>query len=459
MKSVHFILIALCWGTCLLASAQKTKEKKEEAVLQEQGIAAAKRLNLNKKEREQWFTSLGFGMFIHFSIDAQLGAVISHSMVGASDDYLNRYINELPETFNPYKFDAAQWARDAKMAGMKYAVFTAKHHNGFCMFDTKTTAFNIMNTPYEEDIVRKFVEAFRKEGIAVGLYFSPEDFYFLRSQGKPISRVTPEASASGNAALNEYAKKQMKELMSNYGKIDVVFLDGLDQYGMTELAKVCWTSNPDVVVTRGAMATPEQHMPKEPLPSPWEACFTLGDQWQYRPTNESYKSANTVIKKLIEIRSKGGNLLLNFGPDRHGVFPPEQWGVLNEISLWMFINGEAMTNTESCPIVNDGKIWYLQNKKTSVVYAIICEDGWKLEEKKEFELPSIYSTSKSKISLLGHGGKVMGYKLNADPAPSIMQAGNGGSKISVIRAQRIYNDRKWPNPVVVKLEGVSFVKR
>ena len=121
--------------------------------------------------------------------------------------------------------------------------------------------------------------------------------------------------------------------MTQYGKIDIVFLDGMSQFAKTERAKVCWEIDPDVVVTRGAIPTPEQETPDSALPSPWEACYTLGDQWQFRPTNEDYKTARQTIEKLIEIRTKGGNFLLNFGPDADGNFPPEQLGILNEISF------------------------------------------------------------------------------------------------------------------------------
>ncbi len=214
-------------------------------------------LNLNKPEREQWFSELGFGMFIHWSFDVQLGMVISHSMVGASDTYLDKYIKDLPQGFNPEHFNANEWARAAKRAGMKYVVFTTKHHNGFCMFETQSTDFNIMNTPYGRDVTRMVVEAFRKEGLAIGFYYSPDDFYFIHTQGLPVSRARSEAMASNNEELNAYCKVQMKELMTQYGTIDIVFLDGLEQYGKTELAKVCWEINPEVVVTRGAMETPE----------------------------------------------------------------------------------------------------------------------------------------------------------------------------------------------------------
>ena len=415
-----------------------------------------KPLNLNNPEREQWFTDLGFGMFIHWSMDVQLGMVISHSMVGASEDYLNRYINELPKTFNPENFDAKQWVSSAKLAGMKYIVFTAKHHNGYCMFDTKTTNFGIMNSPYGKDVTKMIIDACREAGLAVGLYFSPDDFYFLHKQETPISRTRKEALASGNPELNEYVKKQMKELMTQYGKIDIVFLDGQDQFGKTELAKVCWEIDPDVVVTRGAINTPEQETPNSSIPAPWEACYTLGDQWQYRPTNETYKTAKDAILKLIDIKAKGGNFLLNFGPDVLGNFPPEQMGVLNEISLWKFINQEAFHQTiPNQKKIKDDNMWFLTSKDRKTVYIFINEDEWALGERKIYSIEGFNSTRKSQISVLGHGGEILEYKKNVNPAPSIKHT-KKGIEISVTRSQRIYNDRKWNNPVVVKLTELDI---
>ena len=415
--------------------------------------AQEKPLNLNRPEREQWFAGLGFGMFIHWSLDVQLGMVISHSLVGASDDYVNRYFNELSTTFDPESFNPAVWAKAARMAGMKYVVFTTKHHNGFCMYDTKTTDFNIMNTPYGKDITKEVVDAFRKEGLAIGLYFSPDDFHFLYKQGRLISRTRPESFASNNKPLKSYVKEQMRELMTQYGKIDIVFLDGMEQSGKTAVAKVCWEVNPDVVVTRGAIETPEQETPNKPLPSPWEACYTFGDQWQYRPTNEHYKSANDVIQKLIEIRAKGGNFLLNFGPDKEGRFPKEQESGLNEISLWMFINHEAFGNTVPFGVTSESNVWFLKKKSENTVYAFLLEKDWPLGDRKTYDLQSVKAGNNAKISVLGQNSKVLEYHPETDPMPTIKNT-KEGIEISVMRAQRIYNDRKWPNPVVVKLENV-----
>jgi alpha-L-fucosidase len=412
-------------------------------------------LNLNKPEREEWFSELGFGMFIHWSYDVVLGMVISHSLVGASDDYENRYFNELPGSFNPGCFAPSHWAKIAKMAGMKYVVFTTKHHNGFCMFDTKTTDYDVMHTPYGKDITKMVLDAFRKEGLAVGIYYSPDDFYFLHKQKKLISRVRPHALPSNNPELLEYDKRQMHELMTNYGNIDIVFLDGNEQFGKTELARVCWEINPDVVVTRGAMETPEQKSPDTPLPPPWEACYTLGDQWQYRPTNENYKSARRVIELLIDVRANGGNLLLNIGPDQNGIIPPEQEGILNEIALWMFINGEALVDVESCNITREGNILFLKKKNGNTVFAFILETDWKFGDRKEFLLQSVQAGKRTEMLVLGHGGIVLEYNEEADPSVRFSQT-EDGLLLSVMRAQRIYNDRKWPNPIVVKMENVSI---
>src|SRR5579872_5229792 len=138
----------------------------------------------NRPDRLEWFRDQGFGLFIHWSFDSQLGVVISHSMVGASGDYNKRFVEDLPRTFNPRKFDPKDWAALARLAGVRYVVFTAKHHSGFCMFQTKTTDFNIMHTPFHRDVTAEVLDAFRAQSIAAGIYFSPDDFWWLYKNGK-----------------------------------------------------------------------------------------------------------------------------------------------------------------------------------------------------------------------------------------------------------------------------------
>ena len=318
----------------------------------------------NIPEREQWFMDLGFGMFIHWSFDSQVGAVISHSMAGASKDYLDRFVNDLPQTFNPKKFDPEEWAVLARLAGMKYVVFTTKHHSGFCMWDTRTTKFCVMNTAFKRDALKEIIAAFRKQDIAIGLYFSPEDFYYLYEHNIPIGRLQHLMHYPvNNKGLMQLDKAQLKELLSNYGKIDILFFDGPAE-GLKEYA---WQLQPQVVVTRGQMETPEQELPDKPIPGPWEACFTMGTDWQYKPTNDPHKSGTQIINMLIETRAKGGNLLLNVGPKPEGEIQIEQEALLREIALWNLVNTESIHDIRPWEIAKQDDYWFTCAKEGNTV--------------------------------------------------------------------------------------------
>ena len=414
----------------------------------------------NDPARNEAFMDWGMGMFIHWSIDSELGSVISHSLVGASEDYLDRYFNDLPSFFNPQDYDPEEWAKLAKLAGFKYMVLTTKHHNGFCLWPTKTTNFSIENTPYGQDIVGPFVEACRKYGLKVGFYFSPEDFWFLHQQGHTIRRRGADyAHITHNEELLNYSKAQMKELLTQYGPIDVMFLDGQENDPMREYVHQL---QPGCIVTRGEMETPEQNIPNEPLEGPWEACFTLGSQWQFKPTNEDYKSGSTLIEMLADIRAKGGNLMINMGPEPSGQIPFEQERRFRELALWMFVNREAIHNVKPCPVIKDGSIWFTRSADDEeTVYAIIAqgEGSWKRGERREFTLTSLSPTDATRISVLGQNDKVVEYEPENIPISRFEQTPEG-LKISVVRAQRLYNSFspgwQWPNPIVVKLEGVRF---
>ena len=267
----------------------------------------------NDSARCEEFMDWGAGMFIHWSLDSELGSVISHSMVGASEDYLYRYINELPKCFNPKSYDAEEWVKLAKLAGFKYMVLTTKHHSGFCLWPTQSTEFSVANTPYKKDIVKQYVDACRKYDMKVGFYFSPEDFLFLHKQGYEIRRRSEHANISSNPELLAHNKIQVKELFSNYGAIDVAFLDAFDN---KLIAQYIHQLQPKCLITRGEMETPEQHIPDKPMKGPWESCFTLGTQWQYKPTNENYKSGRKLIEMLIDVRAKGETDLAR--DSRHG---------------------------------------------------------------------------------------------------------------------------------------------
>ncbi len=408
----------------------------------------------NKPELEEKFMDMGLGIFIHWSMDSQLGSVISHSMVGASEEYIDKYMNELPKTFYPNKFDPDEWARLFKLSGAEYVVFTTKHHNGFCMWDTKTTVFNIMNTPYGKDITGMLFQSLRKFGLKVGVYFSPEDFSFLHKQGKVISRKGKGSQVTDNPELMEYDKKQLDELFNNYGPIDIAFFDSFSKKPLVQ-----WVHQkyPDILVTRGEMQTPEQKIPGGAMPGPWETCMTMGTQWQYKPTNEKYKSGTEIIEKLIEIRAKGGNFLMNVGPKPNGEIAIEQEERLRELALWTFVNDEAVKNVRPVPgKINEGDIWYTQNEDKNTVYVIITgQKDWFKGFRRNFLLKRVKATPDTNISVLGQNDLVVEYWPENDPTSRYKQH-KDVLEISISRAHRLYNDKIWPNPVVVKLTNVEL---
>ena len=404
----------------------------------------------NKPERLEWFRDLGFGLFIHWSVDGALGGVISHTLAGADEDFARRFFEELPHRFNPRRFHPADWAALARLAGMKYVVFTTKHHSGFCMWDTKTTDFDVMATPFARDATAEIVKAFRDEGLPVGFYFSPDDFHYLHGAGKPLARAPqPGVTPQENPGLLEYDRRQLRELMTSYGKIDIVFLDGPAE----GLRDVVWDAQPDTVVTRGAIETPEQNLPGVPLDRPWEACITMGTEWNYKPTHETYKSGTELVETLIETRAKGGNLLLNVGPKPDGELPIEQEERLREIALWNFVYGESLSAVRPWVVTNEGDVWFTRKKGEDTVYAVVTRTPWVMGERRSFTLRSVKATDATHVSVLGHGGQLLEYRPDVDVKPRWKQTAEG-LELSIMMAQRLYTNRQWPDPIAVKLTHV-----
>ncbi len=415
------------------------------------GVRAA-----NNPERVEWFRDLGLGLFIHWSLDSQVTSVISHSLAGADKEYVERYVTELPRSFNPKNFDPREWARVARLAGFKYVVFTAKHHSGFCMFDTETTDFSITNTPYARDVTKELFDAFRAEGIAIGWYFSPDDFHYLYRSGTLISRLRPEVLPPNNKGLLELNLAQEEELMTNYGKIDVVFFDPptgspIERNRLVkEMKDIVWRLDPDTVITRGEIETPEQYTPGVPLDEAWEGNMTMGTQWQYRGTNEHYKSGTTLIKTWIETRAKGGNFLLNIGPKPDGDIPIEQEARMREMALWRLVNEESILAVRPWVITNEGDIWFTKSKDADTVYAFVTNEDWAWGTQKTFTLKSVKATAETMVRVLGQNEIVLEYRPDMTPKTEFEQSASG-LRITAYRAQRLYNDRHWPNPVVLKI--------
>ena len=406
--------------------------------------------SLNKPERLEWFRDQGFGLFIHWSVDSQTGVVISHSLAGADEAYTSRFFNLLPKTFNPRKFYPQDWAALARLAGIRYVVFTAKHHSGFAMWDTRTTDFGIMNTPFKSDITREILEAFRSQGIWPGIYFSPDDFSWLWRNKIDVQRGISSVQPRNNPGLMKLDLDQVRELMTNYGPIDIAFFDGEPD----QLRELAWKLQPDVVVTRGAIQTPELYVPGIPLEGPWEANFTMGTAWQYQPQNESYKTGGQVIDILVETRAKGGNLLLNIGPKPDGELPIEQEERLREVALWMQVNQECIYGVRPWVITNEQNIWFTRAKNEDTVYAIVKQQPrWVRGEWREFLLKSVAATDRTQVSVLGQNGRVLEYRPEVNPAPSFKQ-GSDGLHIRAMFTHRLQDNSRWPNPIVLKITNV-----
>ncbi|MCB9284617.1 MAG: alpha-L-fucosidase [Lewinellaceae bacterium] len=418
---------------------------------------------LIQQRLEDW-QDLKFGLLMHWGPYSQWGVVESWSICpedlswatgarkkGKGDtypEYLAEY-EKLQTTFNPVNFAPEKWAKAARDAGMKYVVFTTKHHDGFCMFDTKYTDYKITDpkTPFSantrSNVAKEIFDAFRNEGLWTGAYFSKPDWhsdYYWWKKFPPSDRncnYSIPKHPEQWAKYVEFTHDQINELVSDYGPLDILWLDGgwvrvkTEEEIKNELSEIYegsrWARNPQsqdidmprlvrevrekepgiIVVDRAVPGpyqnylTPEQHIPETGLPYPWETCMTMGGSWSYVPTDR-YKPTNELIEKLVDIVSKGGNYLLNIGPSPEGEFDPVAYQRLSEIGEWMNVNGEAIYGTRMYKVYSEGEnIRYTQNKSGDVVYAFFFE-----YPEAPVVLENIPFQKGMKIELLGSKGKV-----------------------------------------------------
>ena len=444
--SLSSTALLLALGAASSAAAQHPSPKQPTT-------APATQLD-NRPERLDWFRDQGLGLFVHWSIDSELGLIISHSLAGSSHDYASRFYRDLPKTFNPTGFDPDRLARLARLAGFRYMVFTAKHHNGFAMWNTATTDFSITHTPYRADITQKLLSSFRGQGLATGLYFSPDDFHWLFQNGKPIQRLVPQVQPRANPGLMQLDQRQVTELMTRYGPVSVFFFDG----EATGLRDLVWRSQPNTVVTRGALETPEQNVPGAPLAGAWEANMTLGTAWGEQPTDDVIKPVDEVVRTLVHVRSRGGNLLLNVSPTAEGTLPVAQEQTIRTLGSWMFLNGEAIYSTRPWVVTNEGDLWFTRSKDGHSLYVIVDgasnTTGWKRGDRRDFVLKTVRSTAATKISVLGQSDELVEYRPEID-ARSRAEQKPDGLHISVVRAQRMRDSDVWPLPTVIRLTDVA----
>ncbi|MDZ4877583.1 MAG: hypothetical protein CLLPBCKN_007018 [Chroococcidiopsis cubana SAG 39.79] len=314
-----------------------------------------------------WFDTARLGMFVHWGHSSVRGCELSWSLVGgvSSLPYCgNVPVDEYHSTansFNPQDYNPLEWARLAKRMGVQYAILTAKHHDGFAMFHTQQSDFSIQHSHYKKDIVREFIEAMRSEGIRIGLYFSLIDWHHpdypaFTEADKPYTfGQWRQPTDSQWQRFIHFMFDQVRELLTNYGKIDLLWFDGAwertpEQWQATVLHDTIRSLQPEILINDrlpplGDFSTPEQLIPPQPLQGVWETCMTINDSWGYNCGDTNFKSARQLIHTLCEVAGKGGNLLLNISPMGNGQIQPELLERLVVVENWMARNSESIIGT------------------------------------------------------------------------------------------------------------------
>ena len=318
-----------------------------------------------------WFRGLGLGLFLHWGHASTRGWELSWQMTGGvrrQEPALepvgcNEYFDNAAG-FDPQHFDPHAWADLAWRAGARYVVFTAKHHDGFAMFDTRLSDYSITKgAPFGADITRAVTDAFRERGFRIGLYFSIVDWHhpdYPRYTDETIDKPYvigsyPRVSPDKWAGYRAFMLGQLDELLTGYGQVDIVWLDGEfehteQEWRFDEIREFIRERQPDALVNdrcvgHGDFVTPEQQLPMTPPERPWETCLTMNSSWGHRPQDDTWKSPALLLHTLIEAVSMGGNLLLNVGPTGDGEFPPEAVERLEALAGWLERNGESVHGT------------------------------------------------------------------------------------------------------------------
>jgi alpha-L-fucosidase len=312
-----------------------------------------------------WFDEAGLGLFIHWDHASQQGLEVSWPLVGgvfalpvAGDVGVEQY-HSSAATFDPASWDPAELASMARAAGCRYGVFTTKHHSGYAMFDTAWSDFGVMQSPCGRDLVRSYVEAFRAEGLRVGLYFSLSDWScphypaFTEAMKPYVFGASPPMPSDAEwSAYLDVLFGQVRELLTNYGSIDLMWFDGgwerpAAAWRGSDLAELMRSLQPGIIWNDRlpgvpGYATPEQFVPPQPLPGRWETCLTMNRSWGYVPGDRAYKSERELVHALCEAAGRGGNLLLNVSPTGSGALPAEQVSRLSALGSWVAGRGEAV---------------------------------------------------------------------------------------------------------------------
>ena len=412
---------------------------------------------LVQENLEQW-QDMKFGLFMHWGTYSQWGIVESWSLCpedegwtqrkpeyGATyNAYVKNYEN-LQTTFNPTDFNPQKWADAAKAAGMKYVVFTTKHHDGFAMFDTKESDYKITSTktPFSKhpksNVTKEIFDTFRKDGFKIGAYFSKPDWhteYYWWPYFPPKDRnvnYDPVKYPKRWEQYKNFTYNQINELTSQYGKVDILWLDGgwvrpfktidpsvewqrtikVEQdIDMDRIGTMARQNQPGIIVVDRTVpgewenyVTPEQAVPEHPLNIPWESCITMGDSFSYIP-NDNYKSTKKIVETLVKIISRGGNYLLNIAPGPNGDYDQAAYDRLNELASWMKINQHAVYATRTVAPYHEGDYYYTRSKDHKVVNVFHLSEGDMYQQPAEFifQIPANFNVKS--LTILGYKGRL-----------------------------------------------------
>ncbi len=369
---------------CLLLSAGCSQQSKKVGCSMA-NCPLAQKDNIPKDVRMEWWRDARFGMFIHWGLYAipagewkdQRIDGIGEWIMERADIPVSEY-QKLAEQFNPVKFNAEQWVNIAKNAGMKYIVITSKHHDGFCLWDSKLTGYDIIDaTPFDRDILAELSAACKENGIKLCFYHSIMDWHHPDAQAifEPNYNETKISNPNFDRYVEYYLKGQLKELVQNYGPLGILWFDG--EWVKDWTYEMGWNMfdyvlslQPDIIINNrvgkgrqglqgfsegqecpGDYGTPEQRIPPTGLPGvDWETCMTMNDTWGYKHYDNNWKSTEDLIRKLADIASKGGNFLLNVGPTAEGLIPGPSIERLAAIGKWMKVNSESIYGTTANPL-------------------------------------------------------------------------------------------------------------
>lgn len=346
------------------------------AVLQCPTGAAPERVGIvetpeERDARMQWWREARFGMFIHWGVYSVPAGTYKGERIEGIGEWIMlkakipvEEYRQYAKQFNPVKYRPEQWVKLAKAAGMKYIVITSKHHDGFALFDSKVTDWDVVDaTPYGKDLLKPLAEACRKHGMKLGFYYSQaQDWVHPGGAAARGGHWDPKQDGNMDEYIRNIAVPQIREILTNYGPVAILWWDTpVDMtkeranmlYPLTQLQPGIITNNRLGGEYAGDTDTPEQHIPDTGIEGrDWEVCMTMNNTWGYKSYDDNWKSTETLIRNLVDIASKGGNYLLNVGPTSEGLIPEPSVQRLKQIGAWMRVNGKAIYGTTASPFSN-----------------------------------------------------------------------------------------------------------